>query len=318
MLVAAAGCASHSHPTATGVSGPAPSTATVVRTPKPRRPARRNVPVPRPPRLEPLVTSPPAGDGRWRAADRWAGAPTPVFTATLRFGADPAETAYYAWLRAARTRLALYPGIVGPGVTTLPRGPLEVPPSARGRLLATFNSGFYEKDVAAGFFTNGFLYFPLLRGLATVVAYRDGRVGIVRWSGGPRPGHDIVMARQNLPPLVWDGRPGPTVDTSFRWGLTLHGVPAVWRSALGIDRSGNLIYLAAPDQTAPTLARLLIHAGAVRGLELDINPEWPIFVTYGGRFAADPTPAVQNPNQIPNRFLYPSTKDFFAVYLAGG
>jgi hypothetical protein len=92
----------------------------------------------------------------------------------------------------------------------------------------------------------------------------------------------------------------------------------VWRTGLGVDANGNLLYLAAPDQAAPTLARLLVHAGAVRAMELDINPEWPILVTYAGPWAAAPSLFIPNPNQIPNRFLSPSTKDFFAVYLRTG
>ena len=51
-------------------------------------------------------------------------------------------------------------------------------------------------------------------------------------------------------------------------------------------------------------------------MQFDINPEWPIFVTYAGPGAAKPTLDVPNPNQIPGRFLYTSTKDFFAVFLS--
>jgi hypothetical protein len=28
------------------------------------------------------------------------------------------------------------------------------------------------------------------------------------------------------------------------------------------------------------LAQLLVHAGVIRGMELDINPNWPVFATY--------------------------------------
>ena len=76
----------------------------------------------------------------------------------------------------------------------------------------------------------------MIDGLATVVAYRDGRVDIVAWTGGSTPGPDVVMARQNLPLIVNGGAPSPSLDVSFKWGVTLHGAPAVWRTALGIDR----------------------------------------------------------------------------------
>lgn len=253
----------------------------------------------------------------WRARDRWAGASPPVETTVFRPDpAQPAVVAYAAWINSATTDLALYPGYEGPGPTALPRGPEMVPPSARARLLAAFNAGFYEHDAAGGFYVNHTLYYPMIDGLATVVRFSDGRVDVVRWTGGPHPPPDVVMARQNLPLLVNAGRPTPLSADNAAWGLTLGGVPAVWRSALGIDAHGNLIYAAAPAQTSATLAAVMVRLHCVRAMELDINPEWPIFVTYGGPGAASPLLAVDNPNQIPTRFLTVTTKDFFAVYVS--
>lgn len=114
--------------------------------------------------------------------------------------------------------------------------------------------------------------------------------------------------------LVDNGVPTPRSALNSLWGLTLHGVAAVWRTALGIDARGNLIYVAAPAQTSQSLARIMVQFHVVRAMELDINPEWPIFVTYAGAGAKGPALFVPNPNQIPGRFLYSSTKDFFAVF----
>ncbi len=154
----------------------------------------------------------------------------------------------------------------------------------------------------------------MINGLATVVEYTDGTEDVVDWTGGPTPGPNIAMARQNLPLLVDNHAATAGTAVGANWGITLGGVPAVWRTGLGIDDKGNLMYVAAPAQTAATLAQILVKLGAVRGMQLDINPEWPIFVTYGGPGAASPALFVPNPNQISNRFLYSSTKDFFAVY----
>lgn len=250
----------------------------------------------------------------WRRRDPWSTGNS-IYTNAFAVGASqPGVVAYAAWIQSATTDLALYPGYEGPGATTLPRGPEEVPPSARGRLLATFNAGFYETDARAGFYVQHTLYFPMIRGLATVVRYANGRVDVVSWHGGARPGPSVVMARQNLPLLVSNGRASPLSAKNTAWGLTLHGVAAVWRTALGVDAGGNLIYVAAPNQTSASLARLLVQMHVVRAMQLDINPEWPIFVTYGAPGAVGATLFVPNPNQIPGRFLYPSTKDFFAVY----
>jgi hypothetical protein len=252
----------------------------------------------------------------WRPLDTWFHVRPTILVNTFAPNPQvPTVLAYAAWIRTSTTDLALYPGYKGPGPTNLSRGPEEVPPVGRGRLLATFNSGFYEADSAAGFYANKTLYYPMVDGLATVVRYTNGTVNITKWTGGARPGPTVLMARQNLSLLVNNYRAtAPTSDNAL-WGATLGGVPDVWRSALGIDNQGNLIYLAAPEQTSTSLAQIMVQLHVVRAMQLDINPEWPIFVTYANRGAAGPSLYVANPNQIADRFLYPSTKDFFAVYI---
>jgi hypothetical protein len=268
-----------------------------------------------PPPVTPTINPALPGEGQWVATDTWDPGPPSVMTTTFR--PDPSQpgiTAYATWIRTSSTLLGLYPGYEGPGATSLDRGPEQVPTSGYPDLLATFNSGFYEADAAAGFYTNGTLYFPMVDGLATVVTYATGQVDIVDWQSGPTPPAGITMARQNLPLLVNGGAVVPTASIGSDWGVTLHGVPAVWRTGLGVDAQGNLLYVAAPAQTAASLGQVLVDLGAVRAMELDINPEWPIFVTYGGSGAVAPTLFVPNPNQVANRFLFSSTKDFFAVF----
>lgn len=253
----------------------------------------------------------------WSVRDTWAGHAPVVALINFHPQGQPAGVVAYAgWVRTAATVLGLYLGYEGPGVTSFSRGPEAVPSTGLTRLLATFNSGFYEKDGAAGFYTNHTLYFPMIKGLATVVRYTNGTVGITQWAGGPTPGPTVLMARQNLPLLVNNSTPAPGTANNYAWGLTLYGAPAVWRSALGIDKNGNVIYAAAPAQTAASMASVMVQLHCVRAMELDINPEWPIFVTYAGPGAQSPTLDVPNPNQIPARFLYTSTKDFFAVFLS--
>jgi len=251
---------------------------------------------------------------RWHNPEPWAGRPAAVLVTSLPTD-GAGDVAAIAWFRASRTQVALYPGTRNPGYTPYWRGPESVPSSGLTNLVATFNSGFYLKDAPGGFFAHATLYSPMVRGLATFLSYRDGRVDTVRWTGGRAPGPGIAVARQNLLLLVNHGHVAPGVNVSFAWGVTLGGVPAVWRSAMGVDRNGNLLYVAAPAQTAPSLARILVHAGAVRAMELDINPAWPILATFGRPGAGAPNLFVPNPNQTATRFLTPNIKDFFAVYL---
>jgi hypothetical protein len=219
--------------------------------------------------------------------------------------------AYLSWISSASTRLALYPGTteppVGGGRTAV------VPTRLRGRLLATFNGGFRQAAAPGGFIAQGVDYVPLEAGLATVWSTWTHHVNISRWAGGADP-RALDVARQDLGLLVSGGRPAPQASDPGLWGATLGGGTAVWRTALGIDAHHNLIYVAAAD-TPLGLAQTLVHAGAVRALELDINPEWPTFNVYGGRGGAGPTMFVPNPQESPDRYLVPDSRDFFAVYV---
>jgi hypothetical protein len=88
--------------------------------------------------------------------------------------------------------------------------------------------------------------------------------------------------RQNLTLLVDGGQPVPglsTTDTSA-WGSTLGLVPQVWRSGLGETASGALVYVSGPGLDVVQLADLLVRAGVVRAMELDINPAWDTFTFY--------------------------------------
>jgi Phosphodiester glycosidase len=255
-----------------------------------------------------------AGEGVWRATGRLVSGTAPVLVSTFRSEpAYPRIVAYVAWFDHTRTQLALYPGRYEPPGAS-PRGPMQVPYGQRWRLLATFNSGFTYKDAHGGFSVNGVTATPLRVGQGTLVAYRDGRVDVVEWTKGPTPGTDVVLARQNLPLIVENGRPNPLLADSGLWGNTLGNAIRVWRSGVGIDRHGNLIYAAAGDQTASTLAAILIHAGAVRAIQLDINAEWPSLITYGRNGIKSPDKIVPNTQQSPRRYLAPDDRDFFALY----
>jgi hypothetical protein len=86
---------------------------------------------------------------------------------------------------------------------------MSVPYSQRWRLLATFNGGFTYIDGHNGSSINGLSYEPLKDGLATLIGYRDGRVDIKTWTGGPNAGPTVAFARQSLPLIIDDGRLNP-------------------------------------------------------------------------------------------------------------
>ncbi len=158
----------------------------------------------------------------------------------------------------------------------------------------------------------------MVNGIATLVAYRDGRVDVVRWHGGPAAPPDVWFAKQNLPPIIYGGRLNPNLSDGPEWGATVNNAVRVWRSGLGIDRYGNLIYAAANYQTVRSLAEILKRAGAVRALELDINEDWTSFITYRRPGAFSPSNLLPTMFRPPTSYLTPDERDFFAVYARGG
>jgi hypothetical protein len=63
-----------------------------------------------------------------------------------------------------------------------------------------------------------------------------------------------------------------------------------------------------------SLAETLLHAGAVRAMELDINSYWVSFITYRAAGGHDPVNLLPDMNRTPFRYLEPDDRDFFAVY----
>jgi hypothetical protein len=270
-----------------------------------------------PPPIRPVFPHPLHGEGIWRSTGPMIDGGPPVLVTSFRPEAEyPELLAYVAWFDHTRTAIGYYPGRYEPPSAAL-RGPMMVPDGQRWRLLATFNGGFTHEDGENGSTVNGQVNEPLKDGKATLVGYRDGRVDILRWSGGARPGPDVAWTRQSLAPIVWNGRLNPGLNAnpnSPEWGFTLGGVTRVWRTGVGIDRMGNLIFVAAEGQTVISIAKLLRHIGAVRAMEFDINPDWHTLITYRHDPHLVPKMVEPQPNQPADRYLVPDDRDFFAVY----
>jgi hypothetical protein len=270
----------------------------------------------RPPRINPLIHPALPGEGVWHATFAPGGSRPPVLITSYRPDRDyPNIVAGVAWMDHTRTSTWLYPGLSEPAVTLPSRGPMEVPMSRRSKLVATFNGGFKLKDSRGGFAEGGHTYAPLTDGIATIVRYRSGKVDLIPWHGGSTAGHDVAYVRQDLPLIVNHGRPNPNLSDGPEWGATLGNAIRVWRSAVGIDGHGNLMYVAANQQTVASLAQILVHSGAVRAMELDINAYWPSFITYKFPEARRPANLLSGMARSPLRYLTQDDRDFFAVYV---
>jgi hypothetical protein len=269
---------------------------------------------PRP--IAPVIHPALPGEGTWHAPFTAGGRYPPVLITSYRPQADyPQIVAGVAWIDHTRTSTWLYPGMQEPAVSLPDRGPEEVPTELRYKLVATFNSGFKLADSNGGVVIGGHTYATMHNGMATILRYRNGAVNVINWEYGPTAPPNVIYARQNLPLIVDNGKPNPNLSDGPQWGATLGNAVQVWRSAVGVDRHGNLIYAAADYQTVGSLAAIMIHAGAVRAMEMDINTYWPSFITYKYPGARDPANLLSGMDRSPYRYLTPDDRDFFAVYL---
>ena len=269
-----------------------------------------------PPPIRPAIWPALPGEGVWHGTGPVVAGAPPVLVTTFRPDPNyPQMVAGVAWIDTSRSWLALYPGRYEPPNSG--NALAEVPAQLRPGLLATFNAGFKLEDSGGGFYAGGHSYAPLRDGQATLIAFADGKVDVRTWSGGPLPGPDVVFARQNLPLMLSGGRLVSNLDNGALWGATLGNAVRVWRSAIGVDAHGDLLYAGADLQTAQSIAQVLQRAGAVRAMELDINSEWVTFNFYGGRGAAAAQKLLPDMTRDATRYLTPDDRDFFAVYARG-
>jgi hypothetical protein len=186
-------------------------------------------------------------------------------------------------------------------------------------LVAAFNGAFRESYGAGGFVADGRVGWPLRRGAASVVIYRDGIADIGRWRKDvPASGRPVAAVRQNLGLLIDGARVPPSVDTCIKvcWGDPLHEQPVVARSALGITTDGELVWAAGHDLSVRALADALAGAGAVRAMEMDINPRWVAGYLYAHHrrgIPPAPLPVVPGQTGIPGQFMRPYFRDFFSL-----
>ena len=246
-------------------------------------------PLPKPARLAPFAAHATAREGVWRAAGRLVDGFAAVYTTTLvpPGGSRPAGL---AWMDTRLLDARLYSGSGSPGGGPY-RYTAPIRPASARSLVAAFNGGFKMNAAKGGYYTERRTVDPLRAGAASLVIYHDGSVDIGAWNPEVSMTPEVVAVRQNLVPLVAGGRPTPRAKSAHwqAWGNTCgasscaHSVPGIehqWRTALGVTSDGALVYAQGPALDPRQLADLLVRAGVVRGMELDINPDWPIFATY--------------------------------------
>lgn len=192
-------------------------------------------------------------------------------------------------------------------------GPGRIPPDQLGRTVIAFNGAFKIGEAGAtGMFDSGNWLGQFNPGMAAVAGYSDGTFGMGAWGRDvPAPGKTLVFARSNLYPMVDGGAVVGGIDDLGSWGAPLGGYTTA-RSSLGVDAGGNLLVAVCGQCVPRDLASALVApgVGAVRAMELDINPWWVELSSYSGTAWSR---LYNNTNRSDNPFVYGWSRDFFTV-----
>ncbi len=217
----------------------------------------------------------------------------------------------------SRLRLSSVAGTQEPGAKAGKPGPGVIPNTVQksGTLVAAFNGGFQYRDGQYGMIVGKTTYLPLKKDLATLVAYADGTLRIVKYEGQDL-GANITFIRQNCPMLIENGIVASNDQANKKlWGRTVSPGIYTWRSGIGITASGTLVYAVGNSLTPATLAAALQAAGAVNAMQLDINPFWVrfnVFDHYASGTYAHFT-VMKGIQDGARQYLHGYQKDFFYV-----
>jgi len=278
--------------------------------------------LPPPTSISPIASPPVAGEDQWRPVGRLVDGLPAVYEAYLR--PDAVHTSVVvgvAWMDTKLLSATLYSGSTIPG-----GGPWHytapISSQAAKSLVAAFNAGFLMSNANGGYYTQGRTILPLRPGAASFVIYSDGTATVGQWGRDVTMGPSITSVRQNLNLVVDGGHPVPGLNANdtTQWGDTLGNKVYVWRSGVGVTATGALVYVGGPDLNITDLADVLVRAGAVRAMELDINTDWVDLATYapstptGTATPSNGTDLLPNMAGTPQRYFESWwSRDFFTL-----
>jgi hypothetical protein len=238
-----------------------------------------------PENIVPPAKDPLPGEGVWHVVGRTTanGIPT-MYEAFVR--PDKVHTSYVAgvvWMDTNLLTAQLYPGAQVPG-----GGPFwHNPPISAARsktLVAAFNAGFAMQNAHGGYFTDDRTIKKLRKGAASVVIFKNGRMTVAKWGRDVVMTNQIASVRQNLDLIVDNAKVirGLRDPASTKWGRVVDPNWDVWRSGLGITKTGALVYVAGPGMSLSDLADVMLRAGVEEGMELDYGLDWVQFSSFTG------------------------------------
>ncbi len=233
-----------------------------------------------PPPIRPIVPDPDPAEGRWASLPegvipRNPNAPEPVLQTFLH--PDPerpyAVVGVFLW-DPRQVELHLVGGTREPFSSTGLRGTGRIPRDSRILgLLAAFNGGFQTLHGDFGMQSEGRLIREPRRWAATVASYWDGTLAFGTWEAvPPKVPPRIRDFRQNLAPLLEDGRDNPLGNEYWGWAVRRYRERIyIVRSGLCLTREGYGAYFWGKAVSLGSLTRAMRMARCVYGMQMDIN-----------------------------------------------
>jgi hypothetical protein len=232
--------------------------------------------------MAPVLRHPLEREGQWRVLEddpfirKNVGVPAPFAFSFLRVDPERKYTQVFVTLWDPRqVELNAMSGTKEPKSATGETGPGLVPrdPVTIGRLVGAFNGGFQAMHGEYGMMSDRVVYLPPKPYGATVARLVDGSTAFGTWPDDDAIPDDITSFRQNMTPLIMDGKLNP-----YRrqwWG----GVPPGWedtsktvRTALCLTRENFVAYFYGSHVDVDHIARAMQHARCDYGIHLDMNP----------------------------------------------
>lgn len=194
----------------------------------------------------------------------------------------------------------------------------KVTKQALPSLVATFNGGFRLEHFKGGYITEGRVIRKMRKDEATLAIRKDGTMAVGAWLRELPDDGSWKSLRQNLPPVVLDGKPSIDLFPGTYWGDDFHQVTFTYRSAICRLPNGMLMYVAMGKVDIDLLAAGLVNMGCEMAMQLDINGNWPQFVTFRGFGGVDRKPVLLDKRMgNPARTLRGSGKDFIGLFDPG-
>jgi hypothetical protein len=193
-----------------------------------------------------------------------------------------------------RADLHLVAGTQEPASDKVPseHRPGLVPREVFGELLAAFNGGFKATHGHYGMMLDGETLIPPRDVGCTVSLYKDGAIRIRTWPAVKETEGEMSGYRQTPPCLVEQGKVNnalESVEYNKNWGATVSGETVIRRSAVGLDKTGHVLFYGIGEAcTAQSLAHAMHAVGAEDAAQLDVNYSYPRFLFYDKPEGSEP------------------------------